>query len=281
MLTFEEHLDQDRFNELNEALITFGGRAYPKFNNIVIMAGGAGSGKGFVQSTLIGMEGRVFDVDALKSLGLRASKLKTRIKRELGVDTQNLNLKNPSDVSKLHAIMSDMGIAKRREMALFNTILTADPGRKPNLIFDVTLKDLQKLAKITSNVTDLGYKKEDIHIVWVVNDIEIAQKQNKERDRMVAPEILINTHRGVSSTMNDIVKMGSKLKNYMDGDIVFAFNKIGVDSSVLKSKRGGMVIDKANYVYVKRRGKPVSSIKSLSKSLKDKINSYVPKGVEW
>lgn len=30
---------------LQEALITFGGKAYPKFGNIVILAGGAGSGK--------------------------------------------------------------------------------------------------------------------------------------------------------------------------------------------------------------------------------------------
>lgn len=31
--------------ELEEALITFGGKAYPKFGTVVIQAGGAGSGK--------------------------------------------------------------------------------------------------------------------------------------------------------------------------------------------------------------------------------------------
>jgi len=38
------------FNEFNEylleKLITFGGKAYPKFGNVVILAGGGGSGKG-------------------------------------------------------------------------------------------------------------------------------------------------------------------------------------------------------------------------------------------
>ena len=35
-------------NELNEKLITFGGKAYPKFGNVVLLAGGAGSGLGGV-----------------------------------------------------------------------------------------------------------------------------------------------------------------------------------------------------------------------------------------
>lgn len=59
---------QEEFNILMEKLITFGGEAYPKFGNIVLMAGGAGSGKGFVLSNLVGLEGKVFDVDELKTL---------------------------------------------------------------------------------------------------------------------------------------------------------------------------------------------------------------------
>lgn len=52
---------------LNEALITFNKKAYPKFGQVVIMAGGAGSGKGFVKDKLVGVEGMVFDVDELMS----------------------------------------------------------------------------------------------------------------------------------------------------------------------------------------------------------------------
>lgn len=45
--------------DLQEALITFRGKAYPKFGTVVIMAGGAGSGKGFVLEKLVGVEGKV------------------------------------------------------------------------------------------------------------------------------------------------------------------------------------------------------------------------------
>ena len=60
----EEYI-QNQYDDLLEALITFGGQAYPKFGNVVIMAGGAGSGKGFVKDKLVGVEGFTFDVDAL------------------------------------------------------------------------------------------------------------------------------------------------------------------------------------------------------------------------
>ena len=49
----EEYISE-QYEVLLEKLITFGGKAYPKFGNIVIMAGGAGSGKGFVKDKLVG-----------------------------------------------------------------------------------------------------------------------------------------------------------------------------------------------------------------------------------
>ena len=45
IITFLEH------KSLQEKLITFGKKAYPKFGNVVILAGGAGSGKGFQLET--------------------------------------------------------------------------------------------------------------------------------------------------------------------------------------------------------------------------------------
>jgi hypothetical protein len=159
--------------------------------------------------------------------------------------------------------------------------MTAAPDRKPNIIFDVTLKDLQKLQNITRQVSQLGYKKENIHIVWVINDIEVAKQQNLSRSRTVPTEILINTHRGAANTMGDIINMGKKLQRYMDGDIVFAFNKVGVDASLVKSGKGGSYVKDANYFYVKRKGKSPVSVKDLEDDIKRKISAYVPKGVEW
>ncbi len=158
---------------------------------------------------------------------------------------------------------------------------------------------MRKLEKITRQVSELGYDKSNIHIVWVVNDIEVAIKQNAERDRRVRTEILINTHRGASQTMGDILNLGDGLSRYMDGDIVFAFNKVGVDSNMAKNPKkvdkrvhmsdkldglysgGGSYIVDANYFYIKRRGGKVTPISSLDKEIRHKISQYVPKGVSW
>lgn len=295
VLLREEYV-KEQYDILLEKLITFGGKAYPKFGNIVIMAGGAGSGKGFVKDKLVGLEGRVFDVDELKTLASKTPAIQKRVKAEFGVDLDKLSsdLKNPENVAKLHEIIGDaLNLPDKRMQAFYASILSADDKRKPNIIFDVTLKDLRKLEKLTRQVSSIGYDKKNVHIVWVVNDIEIAKKQNAERDRQVPVEILINTHRGASQTMLDIINMGKSLKKYMDGDIVFAFNKIDVDSTILSSDKsgdkigmkgktkGGMAITDANYFYVKRAGKDVTPQDKLSKDLKAKVASYVPKNAEW
>ena len=80
-------------SQLEEALITFGGKAYPDFGQVVILAGGAGSGKGFVKSKLLGIEGIVFDVDRLKELVIASTKFNAKAKEEFGIDVSKLNLK--------------------------------------------------------------------------------------------------------------------------------------------------------------------------------------------
>lgn len=269
---------------LDEKLITFAKKAYPKSGNVLILAGGAGSGKGYVLNNLIGMEGKVFNVDDLKSLSLRAPKLKKKIKDEFGIDMSKLSLLKGKDVATLHDIVSsELNLPNKKMAAFFADVIFKDPKDKPNVIFDVTLKDLFKLKSVTSMVQNAGYEKKNTHIVWVVNDIEVAKVQNKDpkRGRVVPVEILVNTHRGASQTMLDIVKMGKGLKSYMDGDIVFAFNKINVDSAIEVSKRGGSYIKDADYFYVKRAGKQPESFNNIGDKVLNKIQGYVPNANTW
>jgi hypothetical protein len=281
---YVKHTKEVTPGELDEKLITFAKKAYPKSGNVLILAGGAGSGKGYVLNNLIGMEGKVFNVDDLKSLALRAPKLRKRIKDEFDIDMSQLSLLKGKDVATLHDIVSsELNLPNKKMAAFFADVIFKDPKDKPNVIFDVTLKDLFKLKSITSLVQNAGYDKKNTHIVWVVNDIEVAKVQNKDpkRGRVVPVEILVNTHRGASQTMLDIVKMGKGLKSYMDGDIVFAFNKINVDSAIEVSKRGGSYIKDADYFYAKRAGKQPESFNNIGDKVLNKIQGYVPNANTW
>jgi len=281
---FTEEAIAEQAEMLMEKLITFGGKAYPKFGHVLIMAGGAGSGKGFIQQNLIGLEGKSFDPDELKKLAGKSPLINKRVKDEFGVDLKDLGskLKVPENVSKLHEIIGDaLNLPNRKQAAFFASVMSADPERKPNIIFDTTLKDATKLQKLSRQVTELGYEKKNIHIVWVVNDIEMAKKQNLTRPRVVPAEILVNTHRGASNTMGDILKMGETLRKYMDGDIVFAFNKMNVDTELVKSDHGGQYMKDADYVYIKRAGKSLPPLNTLNKQMLAKVKSYVPKNIDW
>lgn len=277
---FTEAVSDDVF--LLEKLITFGGQAYPKFGQVVILAGGAGSGKGFQISNLLGIQGKVFDVDALKKMAIKSKVFAAKVQKETGYDLKTFDLRQPENVSKLHDILGSVySLDDKDQKRVFTGILAAASDRKPNLIFDVTMKNLSKLDSISRNVEALGYDKKNIHIVWVVNDIEVAIEQNKQRDRVVPEEILIGTHEGVALTMKKVLDMGTKLSKYMDGDIWFTFNKVGVDTGIKKSGRGGSYIDKADYIRIKQKGRPQLSSDNLGERVYDKIKQYVPKIQAW
>lgn len=234
------------------------------------------SGKGYQLKHLLGIEGKVFDVDALKELALKSPKFKAKVMSDLGRDLDSFNLKNPDEVSSLHDIISGIyNIPNKMQQSFFSDILISE--RKPNLIFDVTLKDLKKLYDISRSVQELGYDKKNIHIVWIVNDIEAAIDQNEKRARTVLKDILIQTHQGVSMTLDTILNMGDGLKQYMDGSIFFSFNKAGVDVTIDKSNDGGHYIKTANYIMVKEVGKPQMSTDDLSDEILSKLELYTPK----
>jgi hypothetical protein len=264
-------------NFLTEKLITFNKKAYPKFGNIVIMAGGAGSGKGFIQKNLLGIEGKTLDVDALKKLAMHTQQFASRVKKETGQDLSDMDLRKPENVSKLHELINiKYRIPQKREAALFKSIALAAPDRKPNIIFDVTLKEFEKIERFGKIADELGYPRENIHLVWVVNDVKVAMKQNAKRSRVVPEDILIATHKGAASTMASVMTSAADIRKYMDGDIWLAFNKVGVDSDLVASDKGGSYLKDAFYVKAKTAGKSVASSSEVTGSVYDKIKEYIP-----
>lgn len=266
---------------INEKLITFGGKAYPKFGQVVIISGGAGSGKGFIKSNLLGIEGKVLDVDKLKELVMSSTKIRAEIQDKFGIDVSKISLKNIDEVSTLHDIVSKLELSNKTLKTLLVSLFQAKPERKPNIIFDVTLKDLTKFYNIIRQVKDMGYYTKNISLVWVLNTIDVALAQNKNRKRRIKDEILLGTHQGASYTMSEIVKMGDKLSKYLDGELVVAFNQEKIDTEVKKSKNGGQYLKEADYVYLKRKGKPILKYSEIEQNVLDKIKKYIPNSNVW
>ena len=284
---------------INEDAIQLGGKS-EKYGNVLILAGGAGSGKGFAYDMAIDFDGKKFDVDELKSkmINLRpGSKLDKEFFEMYGKHLRDMNLGNPDDVKTLHEFTDRIGLDTRRKDLFFSNVRLMQ--NKPNVIFDVTLKSRDKIVEIATLVRQAGYDKSKIHLVWVLNDHEAASRQNQTRPRKVPKDILDSTHEGVSKNFRYIFDTSTSLVDNTDGSIVngdvwIFFNKKGTDNFVRNSEHGGMEMTTINAVRIKEAGKEMPDfdeimnmkVKEFDKdgnlisrdkiTVGDKIEGYVP-----
>ena len=300
MLKFKE------IQRLNEAGLSLNGKAYPKFNNVLIAAGGAGSGKGFVLNNVLLFKGKTFDVDALKTNILRfGSKEESKIWQEfkkfaekegyVKTNLNDLNLENSKDVSILHEFSKAMGYDDKFKELFFK--VSRESKNKPNVIFDVTLKDIKAIDEINNYIKLGKYDNKNVHLVWILNSFDIALKQNNQRERQVSLEIMAKTHEGAALTMREILENSEKYRDVIDGDIWIVPNQVKVDSSVIQNngneiewkgkkysrnaetKKKNMVIDRYSAICIKKSGKPAMKYEEIEKSLIEKIREYIPKDV--
>ena len=296
IVSFSKFLSQtsNESESLEEDLITLGGNRYPNFNTILILQGGAGSGKDFILDKLIGIEGKVLNVDDLKKLVIKSEALAGKIKEETGIDIKRMDLRNPDNVSTLHRVINDLFKLKDKSMdTFFRAVAAADPKRKPNVIFNVTAKSIKQFDEVRTFAKNFGYKSEDIHVVWVLDDVKAAIKKNLKRDRVVPEDILIETHQGAAITSKKLLSMGRNISKYMDGDYWLVFNKIFVDSEVVRSdinvegkvlksrsKSKGHFIRDAQFFKLKEQNS-APSINKLKETILGKIRQYVPEISLW
>lgn len=277
-------------NSLTEKALNLGNRSvsYPKFGQILILAGGAGSGKGFASQKVLAFEGKRFDVDELKEKMIKGHSkiICDKFMKQTGRDIRTLDLGNPADTSLLHdfvekneydtKVIQNFIDAEKRSARKDTSI----SGLKQNIIFDVTLKNIKKLQTIYDYAMEAGYEKKNIHIVWILNDMNIAMAQNATRDRKVATDILVNTHVGASETMHDLVKKGTVVQQYMDGDIWVLFNnkKLNDLEWLVKDEDHDKIgyVNKYTALQLKKQGQKPYSEKEVAVDMLQKIRSYVP-----
>lgn len=191
----ENYVDKKPLNEASA--ITFGNRIFPESGWCVILVGGSGSGKGYIQTNALLIDAKVFDVDSLKTLYVNAAKIGKITDEKDG----NYDFKNPEDVSTLHKIVKDKQYYNNQLGSFFMNV--KESGTLPNIIFDITGKESKDIKRIYDEVHDLGYK---ISLVWVITNRDIANKQNKSRERIVSDELFHKIHNEVKISVNKFIK---------------------------------------------------------------------------
>jgi predicted kinase len=207
-----------------EKLITYSNRA--PYGQVVFLAGGAGSGKGFAISNFLDSAGfKLRDVDEMKKqlqilnrIGkITIDQIISKYGKSLsqsdidniraiqadGYKLQNMNLRDPKHVMALHSLVKAMGI---KDKSLANMLAAqTNPEVLPNIMFDITAKDITDITEVLPQLKAAGYQSQNIHLTWILTNYMVAMKNNKSRERQVPEDILLKTHEGAGNTIWGII----------------------------------------------------------------------------
>ena len=304
-LKFSEYVDLKDYKaiQLVEKQILYNKGA--KYGQIVFLAGGAGSGKGFaIKHFMQGSEFKVRDVDKLKIAFQKLDELgkfttqdlldkygdkisekdKELIQKELidkNMKMGDLNLKTPTHVYILHVLVRATG-SKDKTLELM--LAGAEKGQLPNIIFDSTFKELSDMTDVLPKLFAAGYEPKNIHVSWVLTNYQIAIKNNKSRARVVPEDILLATHAGAAQTVYNLVT--TSMPPSVQGGIYVILNNpentiFIVDpqtGKAYKDKKGNPVIKDFKYLVLKEPGKPAKKELDVKKQLLTWIKDNVPPG---
>lgn len=274
-----------------------------RYGQIVFLAGGAGSGKGFaINNFMEGDKFKIRDVDELKLAFQKLDQLnkftlddllkkygsnisekdmdliqKTVIDK--GYSLKDLDLRTPEHVYALHVMVRATG-AKNKTLDLI--LDNAKEGTLPNILFDTTFADMDDMNTYIPMLTKVGYQTKDIHVTWVLTNYEIAIQNNANRRRVVPKDILLKTHRGAAKTIVQLVKTG--FPREIDGGIYVVLNNPQNTMYINNPKtgehyrdvKGRKVVGNFLYLTVKKPGKQITNDAEIKKQLFAWIKDNVP-----
>jgi hypothetical protein len=304
-LNFSEYVDLKDYKayQLVEKQILYNNGA--KYGQIVFLAGGAGSGKGFaIKHFMQGSEFKIRDVDELKiafqkldALGKFTTqdlldkygdkisqKDKDLIQRELtdkNLKMAQLDLKTPTHVYILHVLIRATDV-KNKTLELM--LAGAEKGQLPNLIFDSTFKEVEDMTDVLPKLFAAGYEPKNIHVSWVLTNYQIAIENNKTRPRVVPEDILLATHAGAARTVYNLVTKA--MPPTVQGGVYVILNNPENTIYILdpktnepyRDKKDNPVIKDFKYLTLKEPGKPAKKELDVKKQLLTWIKDNVPPG---
>ncbi len=203
---------------LDEAkAVTFGGKTFPDSGWCLVMAGGAGSGKGTAIQKQILLDAKILDVDAMKTLFAKVSAKDGNTKIAQHTGGRVYDFKNSDDVSDLHAIIgTELGLDDKATSNLLKS--QYQKSRLDNVIFDITGKSSTKLMNIATTTKKLGYR---TSLVWVVTNRQVAMMRNLLRSRVVGERLFHEIHHQVNKVLLDFLQ-SSDAKDYDEAWILFS-----------------------------------------------------------
>jgi len=221
--------------------IIFGGESYPKFNNAIIMMGGAGTNKRRVVENLMQIEGEVFSYERGLEIALRSEKAKKKL-LSWGFDIDTLDMTKRKNITDVYQKLESMGELKRGFPSDdFSISQLSNIDNKPNIIDIDEVEDGIDFYNLVFRIKNYKYDKKNIHIVWVIEDFEDVKQRNLNSNdgRVISDTDLEVTRQGTGLLMCKFLNESLKLSEYMDGDIWLVLG----EQDIVQVKKAGSPID--------------------------------------
>ena len=271
MLTFSQFLAE---KYLEEKLIMY--NQGKRYGQIVFLAGGAGSGKGFAISNFMEKEKfKVRDVDEWKKAFMKIADAQDKYP-----EIKGLKLSNPRDVAKIHMFVKKLGI---KEKSIDLMLADANSRHLPNIMFDITMKDTSNIDAVMPKLIKAGYDSKNIHLTWVLTNYAVAIVNNQNRERVVADDIMLLSHEGAATSMYEVIK--GKLPRGLNGSVRVILNNrdntipyVDPDTKKpMKTSQGNILVKDFTYLTFKKEGKSIGPEMDVKRQLLGWIAANVPK----
>ena len=271
MLTFLQFLAEQY---LEEKLIMY--NQGKRYGQIVFLAGGAGSGKGFAIANFMEKEKfKVRDVDEWKKAFMKIADAQNKYP-----EIKGLKLSNPRDVAKIHKFVKKLGI---KEKSIDLMLADANSRHLPNIMFDITMKDTSNIDVVMPKLIKAGCDAKNIHLTWVLTNYAVAIINNRNRERVVPEDIMLLSHEGAATSMYDVIK--GKLPKGLNGSVRVILNNrdntipyVDPDTKKpMKTSQGNLLVKDFTYLTFKKEGKSIGPEMNVKRQLLGWIAANVPK----
>jgi len=166
----------------------------PGIFKAVFLAGGPGSGKTYVVKQIFGIPDRLnISMSGMKMVN--SDKELKHLLRKYGFGT---------DLDKMpDEVFDDLTAPGKSGLRKFSKELTKQRMKlyqqgKLGMIIDGTGHDFRKIQTMKKELEDDGY---DTYMVFVNTSLEVAQKRNQERDRILPPDLLEKSWKDVQKNL--------------------------------------------------------------------------------
>ena len=199
----------------------------PGIFKAVFLAGGPGSGKTYVAKQLFGIPER-YNISMTGMKMVNSDKELKFLLNKYGFGT-DLD-KMPDELFKDLTSKGQSGLRDYAKSLTKQRMKLYQDG-KLGMIIDGTGHDYSKIAKMKRELQEDGY---DTYMVFVNTSLDVAQQRNQERDRILPPDLLEKSWKGVQANLG-------KFQNLFKSNFLIVDNSKFLKPDVAQKKFASLV----------------------------------------